>query len=398
VDRLMTDSTPARKLRMGMVGGGEGAFIGEVHRKAAALDGQIEFVAGALASSPEKARRSGRALGMPDDRSYPDWQAMLTGELAQPEGERIDFVSIVTPNHLHFEVAKAFVGAGIHVVCEKPMVHTAAQAAELARLVQEKGVVFAVTYNYSAYPLIRQARQMVLGGELGKIRRVSAEYHQGWLATAQDESNKQADWRTDPARSGMGGAIGDIGSHAEQLISCVTGLKLESLSADLSTFVPGRRLDDDASVLLRFVGGARGVLTCSQIEIGRENDLRLSVFGTKGSLSWQQENPNVLVVDLLDRPRQIFTRGGPGLGDEATAATRLPAGHPEAFIEAFANVYLGAAAHIRSKKSGQSESPLPYPTVQDGLQGVQFIEKVIESSRSSERWTAVNRAALEESV
>ena len=314
---------------------------------------------------------------------------MLTGELARPEGDRIDFVSIVTPNHLHFEVAKAFVQAGIHVVCEKPMVHTAAQAAELARLVAEKGVVFAVTYNYSAYPLIRQARQMVLGGELGEIRRVSAEYHQGWLAVAQDESNKQADWRTDPARSGMGGAIGDIGSHAEQLISCVTGLKLESLSADLSTFVPGRRLDDDASVLLRFVGGARGVLTCSQIEIGRENDLRLSVFGTKGSLSWQQENPNVLVVDLLDRPRQIYTRGGPGLGAEATAATRLPAGHPEAFIEAFANVYLGAAAHIRSKMSGQSEPPLPYPSVQDGLQGVQFIEKVIESSRSSERWTAV---------
>ena len=224
----MADSIPARKLRMGMVGGGEGAFIGEVHRKAAALDGQIEFVAGALASSPEKARRSGRALGLPDDRSYPDWQAMLDGELARPEGDRIDFVSIVTPNHLHFEVAKAFVQAGIHVVCEKPMVHTAVQAAELARLVQEKGVVFAVTYNYSAYPLIRQARQMVLGGELGEIRRVSAEYHQGWLATAQDESNKQADWRTDPARSGMGGAIGDIGSHAEQLISCVTGLTYRS--------------------------------------------------------------------------------------------------------------------------------------------------------------------------
>ena len=385
----MADGTPARKLRMGMVGGGEGAFIGDVHRKAAALDGQIEFVAGALASTPEKARRSGRTLGLPDDRSYPDWQALLTGELARPEGDRIDFVSIVTPNHLHFEVAKAFVQAGIHVVCEKPMVHTAAQAAELARLVQEKGVVFAVTYNYSAYPLIRQARQMVLGGELGEIRRVSAEYHQGWLAVAQDESNKQADWRTDPARSGMGGAIGDIGSHAEQLISCVTGLKLESLSADLSTFVPGRRLDDDASVLLRFVGGARGVLTCSQIEIGRENDLRLSVFGTKGSLSWQQENPNVLVVDLLDRPRQLYTRGGSGLGAEATAATRLPAGHPEAFIEAFANVYLGAAAHIRAKMNGHPESPLPYPTVQDGLQGVQFIEKVIESSRSRERWTDV---------
>ena len=382
-------TTAPRKLRMGMVGGGEGAFIGEVHRKAAALDGQIDFVAGALASSPEKARRSGRALGLPDNRSYPDWQAMLDGELARPEGDRIDFVSIVTPNHLHFEVAQAFVHAGIHVVCEKPMVHTAAQAAELARLVQEKGVVFAVTYNYSAYPLIRQARQMVLGGELGEVRRVSAEYHQGWLATAQDESNKQADWRTDPARSGMGGAIGDIGSHAEQLISCVTGLKLESLCADLSTFVPGRRLDDDASVLLRFVGGARGVLTCSQIEIGRENDLRLGVFGTKGSLSWQQENPNVLVLDLLGRPRQIFTRGGPGLSAEASAAIRLPAGHPEAFIEAFANVYLGAAAHIRAKMNGQSEAPLPYPTVHDGLQGVQFIEKVIESSRSSERWTAV---------
>ena len=381
-------STAPRRLRMGMVGGGEGAFIGEVHRKAAALDGQIEFVAGALASTPEKALRSGRALGLAGDRTYASWQEMLAGELARPEGVRIDFVSVVTPNHLHFPVANAFVQAGFHVVCEKPLAFTVQEARELQRSVEASGVVFAVTYNYSGYPLIRQARQMVLGGELGEIRKVIAEYHQGWLAQAQGAGNKQAAWRTDPVRSGAGGAIGDIGSHAEHLASYVTGLELGSLIAELSSFVEGRLLDDDANVLLRFVGGARGLLTCSQIEIGRENDLRLSVFGSRGSLSWQQENPNVLSVDLPDRPRQIYTRGSPYLCDEAKAATRLPTGHPEAFIEAFANIYLGAVQHIRAIHASEPHTPT-YPTVQDGLRGMDFIQSVVGSSRSPERWTTM---------
>jgi predicted dehydrogenase len=371
-----------RKLRLGMVGGGEGAFIGAVHRRAAALDGQFELVAGALSSTPERSRASGAALGLELGRSYDSWEAMLSGE--QGRADPIDAVSIVTPNHLHFPVARAFVDAGFNVVCDKPLVHTTEQAEELLALARERGVVFAVTYNYSGYPMVRQARAMVRSGALGTLRKVTVEYHQGWLA--EDERGKQADWRTDPARSGLGGALGDIGSHAEHLLRYVSGLEIQALSAELSTFVPGRRLDDDAVVLLRLSGGAKGLIQCSQIEIGRENDLRLGVFGTQGSLSWRQETPNELIYDRLGQPRQLLTRGNAYLSAEATAATRLPPGHPEAFLEAFANIYLGAAAHIRARLCGEAHLP-DYPGLDDGLRGVRFIEQVVQNSRSSQRWT-----------
>ncbi len=379
------------KLKMGMVGGGRDAFIGAVHRKACALDGEIEFVAGALSSNPDKAIASGRDLGLPDGRNYPSWQAMLEGELklAKGAGGRIDFVSIVTPNDTHYAIAKAFAAAGIHVVCDKPLVHTSEQARDLIATVRKSGVVFAVTYNYSGYPMVKQARHMVRGGggQIGQVRKVIVEYNQGWLASALEKTGqKQADWRTDPSRSGAGGAIGDIGSHAEQLVATITGLELEAICADLTSFVPGRRLDDDANVLLRFKGGARGVLIASQIEIGHENDLRIRVFGTKGTLEWHQEDPNYLVYRPDGQPQQILSRGNGYLCDEAKAATRLPPGHPEAFIEAFANVYLGAARAIRSGKPAMGRD-FDYPDVYDGARGVHFIETVVKSSASDRKWT-----------
>ncbi|WP_237724931.1 Gfo/Idh/MocA family protein [Deinococcus alpinitundrae] len=372
-----------RPLRLAMVGGGKDAFIGAVHRHAAALDGRYQLVAGALSSTPERSRASGEALGLAPERSYGSWQDLLAGEKAREDGAEV--ISIVTPNHLHFPVALAAVQAGFHVICDKPLVHTLAQAQELEQAVQQSGTVFAVTYNYSGYPLIRQAREMVRGGVLGEVRKVIAEYHQGWLATGSE--GKQADWRTDPSRSGPAGALGDIGTHAEQLVSFVTGLELSAVAAELTHFVPGRALDDDASMLLRFAGGAKGLLTVSQIEIGRENDLRLSVFGSRGSLSWCQENPNVLIYDQLAAPRQLLTRGGPGLGAAAQQATRLPAGHPEAFIEAFANIYTGVADDIAARQRGEQLEAL-YPTVQDGVQGVKFMERVLESAADDGRWTA----------
>lgn len=378
----------ASRLKYGMVGGGRDAFIGAVHRKAAALDGEMEFVAGALSSNPDKAKASGRDLGLAGDRNYGSWEEMLSGESARPEEERIDFVSIVTPNHVHYKVAKAFAEAGFNVVCDKPLVHTSAQANDLIKTVETNNVVFAVTYNYTGYPMVRQARCMVQNGELGDIRKVIVEYNQGWLATRLEaEGVKQADWRTDPARSGAAGAIGDIGSHAENLVATITGLELSHICADLTTFVEGRQLDDDGNLLLRFEGGAKGVLIASQIEVGMENDLRIRVFGTKGSLTWQQENPNYLTHDRLEGPRQVLTRGSDYLCEAAKRATRLPTGHPEAFIEGFANVYLGAAEAIRAKKEGREPNEADFPTVYDGARGVYFIEKTVESAQSEQKWT-----------
>jgi predicted dehydrogenase len=381
----------ARKLRYGMVGGGRDAFIGAVHRKAMAMDGQYEFVAGALSSNPDKAHASGRDLGLADDRNYGSWEEMLEKERKRPAPDRIDLVSIVTPNHVHYPVAKAFAAAGFHVVCDKPLVHTSKQANDLIRTVERSGVVFAVTYNYTGYPMVKQARHMIQKGQLGDIRKVIVEYNQGWLATNLEATGqKQADWRTDPRRSGAAGAIGDIGSHAENLVATVTGLEIESICADLTTFVSGRQLDDDGNLLLRYTNGARGVLIASQIEIGGENDLRLRVFGTKGGLEWHQENPNYLVWNPLEGPRQILSRGSGYLCDAAQKATRLPTGHPEAFLEAFANVYLGAAEAIRArqarKKLGKLEGD--FPTVLDGARGVHFIEKTVESAASSKKWTS----------
>ena len=380
-----------------MVGGGRDAFIGAVHRHAMALDGQYEFAAGALSSTPEKAWASGRDLGLLDTRNHGSWQALLEDELKRPLDERIDLVSIVTPNHVHYEVARAFVDAGFHVVCDKPLVHTSAEANDLVARVAKQGTVFAVTYNYTGYPMVRQAREMVRAGAIGSIRKVIVEYHQGWLATRLEgtihgQTNKQADWRTDPARSGIAGAIGDIGSHAENLMASVTGLAIESLCADLTSFVPGRRLDDDGNLLLRFTSGARGVLIASQIEAGCENDIRLRVFGELGMLDWRQEDPNHLVHAPVDGPRTILTRNAPWLSDAAKRACRLPAGHPEAYIEAFANLYLGVAADIRSRLDEGRPASLndaDYPRIEEGARGVQFIEKTVESAGSTEKWTAM---------
>ncbi len=371
-----------RKLRWAMVGGGNDAFIGAVHRMAANLDGYYELVAGALSSTPEKSYASGLALGLAPMRSYGTWQDMLAQERKRPDP--VEVITIVTPNHLHYPVALASVQAGFHVICDKPLVHTPQQAHELEAAVKAAGTVFAVTYNYSGYPMIRQARHMAQTGQLGQLRRVTVEYHQGWLA--RTETGKQAAWRSDPVQNGPAGSLGDIGTHAEQLLSYVTGLKLEALSADTTAFVEGRPVDDDASILLRFKGGAKGVLTCSQIEIGRENDLRIAVHGSLGSISWQQENPNHLVYDQLDQPRQLLTRGSTWLCAEAKAATRLPAGHPEAFIEAFANIYKNAAEHIHALALGENHTP-QYPTVKDGVQGVEFTDAVLKNASSQDKWT-----------
>lgn len=381
-----------RKLRCAMVGGGQGAFIGSVHRKAMALDGQFELVAGALSSTPERARASGRELGLADDRNHPDWQALLADELKRDATQRADLVCVVTPNHLHLPVALAFVEAGFHVVCDKPLVHSAADAEALVRAVRAHGTVFGVTYNYSGYPMVRQAREMVRAGELGAIRKVVVEYNQGWLSTLLEaEGNKQAAWRNDPAQSGGAGALGDIGSHAENLVSTVTGLDIESVCAELSALVPGRTLDDDANMLLRFRGGARGVLVASQVNAGIENGLRLRVSGARGSLEWWQEEPNRLLCHPIDGPARVLTRGAPWLHPAARRAGRIPPGHPEGFIEAFANVYLGVAAAIRAHARGERADPLEadYPTVEDGARGVRFIEAVLASARSTQKWTAV---------
>ena len=377
-------TTYQRPLRMGMVGGSRDAFIGAVHRKAAALDGEIVLVAGALSSTPEKSVESGRDLGLDPDRCYPDWETMLEAERNRPEADRIDFVSVVTPNHMHYPVARAFVEAGFHVVCDKPMTLTTEEAESLADLVAERGVVFCVTYNYSGYPMVKQARHLVRTGAIGDIRKVVVEYNQGWLATdLESTGQKQADWRTDPDRSGAGGAIGDIGSHAEQLVSDVTGLEIESLLSDLTSFVDGRRLDDDANVLLRFRGGARGVLVASQVCVGALNDLRIRVWGTRGGLNWHQEDPDRLLVTSLEGPEVVYQRGGAGLCDAAMQACRLPAGHPEAFIEAFANVYLAAVRAIRDGAA------CDYPDVHQGRRGMQFISAVVRSSEAGGQWVSM---------
>ncbi len=370
---------PAEPIRLGMVGGGKDAFIGGVHRIAARLDGTYRLVAGALSSTPDKARASGEALGLP--RVYDDWASMLAGERALPEDERIEAVSVVTPNHVHHPVAKAFADAGIHVICDKPLAVNAGQADELVRTTDASGVVFGVTYNYTGYPMVRQARAMVRDGRLGELRKVIIEYNQGWLADAlENEGVKQAEWRTDPARSGAAGAIGDIGSHAENLVSTVTGLELEAICADLTTFVPGRRLDDDGNLLLRFRGGARGVLIASQVQVGDENDLRLRVYGSDGALTWHQEQPNRLWFAPNGAPPQLLTRNGPGLHGDALAAARIPPGHPEGYLEAFANVYAEIASAIRG---GTGD----FPTVRDGARGVRFIETTVASAASDAKWT-----------
>ncbi|WP_439498255.1 Gfo/Idh/MocA family protein, partial [Bosea sp. (in: a-proteobacteria)] len=324
-----------------------------------------------------------------------NWQALLDDELRRPREERVDFVSIVTPTDTHFPIAQAFVEAGFNVICDKPLVQRAEQADALVRAVAAGKTVFGVTYNYTGYPMVRQARDMVRDGVIGAVRKVVVEYNQGWLATAlEQDGQKQASWRTDPARSGIAGALGDIGSHAENLVTAVTGLEIVELVADLNAFVPGRTLDDDASILLRFQGGARGVLIASQVNAGLENDLRLRVSGSLGTLEWRQERPSRLVHYRLDGAKLVLTRGSPWLSASAQRASRIPAGHPEGFIEAFANIYRGVFADIRARASGRAADPLDadYPTVEDGARGVRFIERAVASSREG-RWLAFEEPA-----
>jgi len=370
---------------MGMVGGGRDAFIGEVHRMAARLDGLIELVCGAFSSSPEKSLASGRDLFLPQDRCYPSWSDMLSAESRRDDA--MDFVVIVTPNDLHFPIATAALESGFHVLCDKPMTRTLAEAEELATRVEGSRRLFALTHNYTGYPMVREARHRVRSGELGAIRKVMVEYPQGWLSTRLEKGGqKQADWRTDPERAGPSCCMGDIGTHAENLAEFITGLRLEAVCADLSTFVEGRRLDDDGSVLLRFFGGARGVLQASQVSAGEENALSIRVFGELGGLEWHQQEPNTLVIKWQDRPRQVLRTGGADLCAEARSSSRLPAGHPEGFLEAFANLYRDFAVAVEAHRNGTVPPPTLVPNVQDGLRGMRFLDAVVRSSASDGKW------------
>lgn len=376
-----------RKIRMGMVGGGRDAFIGAVHRTAAVLDHQIELVCGAFSSDPERSRASGADLFLPPERCYGDFEEMMRAEARLDDGDAMDFVAIVTPNHLHAPVALAALEAGFHVMSDKPMTRTLEEAERLVSAVESSGRLFGLTHNYTGYPMVKEARARVRRGDLGEIRKVVVEYPQGWLAARlEDSGQKQADWRTDPERAGISCCMGDIGTHAENLAEYVTGLQIEALCADLTTFVEGRPLDDDGNVLLRFAGGARGVLHASQISVDEENALSLRVYGEKGGLQWRQEEPNTLLVMHLDRPREIVRTGGQGLSDVAQAATRLPAGHPEGFLGAFANLYTAFADGIRGHAENRSTAKMDVPTVRDGLRGMQFIQAVVDSSASDQKW------------
>ena len=378
-----------QKLRMGMVGGGIGAFIGGVHRMAAALDGEIELVCGAFSSDPEKSKASGAQLGIPTDRVYGSFEEMIKQEKKLKPEKRMQFVSIVTPNHMHFPPAKMALENGFPVICDKPLAFNIKEALALEKIVQKTGLLFALTHNYTGYPMVKQARQMIRHGELGAIRKVVVEYPQGWLSTNVEASGqKQAAWRTDPKRSGIAGAMGDIGTHAENLAEYISGLKIAELCADISTMVPGRQLDDDGNVLLHFDNGARGILHASQISAGEENNLNIRVYGEKGGLEWHQMEPNTLLVKWLDKPTQVYRTGGNTLYPEAQAHTRIPAGHPEGYLEAFANIYRNFAICVRARHEGKVPDPVyaDFPTVQDGVRGMQFIERVIESGKSSKKW------------
>ncbi|MFN6071692.1 MAG: Gfo/Idh/MocA family protein [Bacteroidota bacterium] len=372
-----------RKIRMGMVGGGRGAFIGGVHRMAAALDGHIDLVCGAFSSDSEKSRLSGQDLYLPEDRVYDSYSQMILTEKELPLGVRMDFVSIVTPNHMHFGPAKMALENGFHVVCDKPLCLSIKEAEELVDLVNKTGLIFALTHNYTGYPMVKQAKAMIRKGALGHIRKVVVEYPQGWLSTLleADANAKQAIWRTDPNQSGAAGSMGDIGTHAENLAEYITGLKISEMCADLSIFVPGRKLDDDGNVLLRFENGAKGVLHASQICNGEENNLNIRVYGEKGGIAWRQMEPNTLTVMYQDKPSTIFRTGWAGLEREAIAHTRIPAGHPEGYLEAFANIYRNFAFCIQARLSGEEVDPLytDFPSIEDGLRGMNFVEKVVAS-------------------
>jgi predicted dehydrogenase len=378
----------AGRIRLGMVGGGQGAFIGGVHRIAARIDGEFELVAGALSSDPERALASARELGLDPERSYSSFAEMARAEAARTDG--IEAVAIVTPNHMHFPAAKAFLEAGIHVICDKPLTSNLADARKLAAIAEKSGRLFVLTHNYTGYPMVRQAREMVQSGVLGTIRLVHAEYVQDWLSEPLERTGqKQASWRTDPKQTGAGGATGDIGTHAYNLGCFVSGLELDSLSADLDAFVDGRLVDDNAHVMMRYKGGAKGMIWASQVAPGNENRLSLRVFGDKGGLEWAQEDPNCLWYTPLGKPKQLITRNGAGAGAAAGRVSRIPAGHPEGYLEGFATLYAEAAKAIRAvrKKNGRIPKDVLFPTVTDGVAGVAFVEACVRSSKKNGAWT-----------
>ena len=378
-----------------MVGGGRGAFIGAVHRIAAALDQQVELVCGAFSSDPEKSRASGADLYLPANRCYGSYAEMITSEAALPAEQRMDFVAIVTPNHMHFPPAKLALENGFHVLSDKPATFDLAEAKELAAIVKRTGLLYGLTHNYTGYPLVKQAREMVATGQLGKIRKVVVEYPQGWLSTRLEASGqKQAAWRTDPKRSGAAGSMGDIGTHAENLAEYISGLHISELAADLTSFVKGRKLDDDGNVLLRFKGGAKGVLHCSQISVGEENNLNIRVYGELGGLEWHQREPNTMLVKWPDQPMQVYRTANGYLGNAAKAAGRTPPAHPEGYLEAFANIYKNFANAIRARleqrKLAKDDPALDFPKIADGVRGMAFIEAVVKSSRKNAAWTKLD--------
>ena len=380
----------SRKLRMGMVGGGTGSFIGDVHRKAAAIDGMIELVCGAFSSTAEKSIASGKALHLDEGRCYSTFEEMIEKEAALPEDIRMDFVAIVTPNHMHFPPAKMALEHGFHVVCDKPITLTLDEAEALQDVVEKSGKLFALTHNYTGNSMVKQAKAMVAKGELGTIRKIQAQYLQGWLSTALEKTDqKQAAWRVDPKKSGIGGALGDIGTHAENLIEYITGLKIEEIAADLGRFGEGRVLDDDGNMLIRMENGAKGSISISQIALGEENNLGIKVYGTKGSLEWYQENPNELITRWLEEPKKIYTPNGNGLHDEALAVSRIPAGHPEGYLEAFATIYKNFATHLLAVNEGKSIVKPDYPTIEDGLRGMKFIYAAVDSDKHNAAWTKI---------
>jgi len=386
-----------RKLRMGLIGGGPGAFIGEVHRKASRLDGEIELVAGAFDIDPVKSKEMGKNLALDPKRVYSDYKEMIKAESALPVGDRVDFVAVTTPNNWHFPIARDFLLAGFHVMCEKPMTLTSDEGKELQKIVKEKKLVFGLMHNYTGYPMAKLARDMVKKGDLGKIRKIVVQYPQGWLATALEKTGQmQASWRTDPKQSGAGGCVGDIGTHAANLAEYISGLKITHICAELTSFVPGRPLDDDCNCLLKFDNGAKGVLHATQIGIGEENNLAIWVHGEKASLEWHQEHPNYLYVREIDKPEQVWKRGNGYVGAYSAAAgrgTRIPSGHPEAFIEAFANNYMNFAETVKCAIAGQtpSELALDFPSVEAGVRGLLFIETVVASSKSDKKWTPMKQ-------
>lgn len=387
-----------RKLRMGLVGGGQGSFIGRVHSIAACLDNRAVVTAGALSSNPERSKASAPDYDIDESRAYGSYEAMFDAESKLPDGERIDFVSVCTPNHTHYEIARAAVEAGFNVVCDKPMTFDLAQAEALLETVTNTDVVFAVSHNYTGYPLVRQAREMILGGELGEINAIRSQYIQGWLRTnLEAEDQKQAAWRTDPSKSGVAGAFGDIATHAYNLGRYMTGLMPESVSCHLKTFVEGRRLDDYGTAIVRYENGALGNVTASQISHGRENDVEIEIDGTKGSLKWRQENPNEMIVRENGKPHKIYTRdpNAPFMNESGAGACRLPSGHPEAFFEAFSNIYASAFDDMAKRADGQSVEgrDTVYPNVYDGVEGMYFIQQCVQSSNDDASWLPLKHAA-----